>query len=175
VAYKDPERRRAAAKAWRARNRGKVNAYQRAYRVRNGDRIRELERASRKPGRNREYYARNREADLARSQKWRHDLTPYEWAAILRSQDGQCYLCGRDLTSLKPVMDHDHRCCEGNRSCRVCRRGIACDDCNRAIGFAGDDPDRLRRMANALEAAQREVKEQKALMSAQLSFGEEIA
>lgn len=41
------------------------------------------------------------------------------------------------------AIDHDHETGQ--------RRGILCGHCNRAIGLAGDDPPRLRRMARYIE------------------------
>lgn len=53
----------------------------------------------------------------------------------------------------KVHVDHDHTCCPQGKSCRYCRRGLACHPCNLLIGFARDDPQRLRRIARNLEAA----------------------
>lgn len=78
------------------------------------------------------------------------------YAQFWESQGGHCYLCGDPLDTSKPqlvVFDHHHACCPPNRSCSTCRRGLACNRCNRAIGYALDDPERLRRMADALEQA----------------------
>jgi hypothetical protein len=64
--------------------------------------------------------------------------------AMLAEQEGLCYIC-----RLPPpkggrlVPDHNHRT-------KVVRR-LLCGLCNVAIGMAGEDPDRLRRMAAYLE------------------------
>jgi hypothetical protein len=50
------------------------------------------------------------------------------------------------------VIDHVHDCCGWN-SCAACRRGLACAGCNKVIGFAGDDPERLHRIADNLAVA----------------------
>lgn len=75
------------------------------------------------------------------------------FAAMWAAQSGRCYLCGDDLIAEQTVVDHDHRCCPASRSCAYCRRGLACGNCNSLIGFARDDPDRLRRIAASLETA----------------------
>jgi hypothetical protein len=70
-------------------------------------------------------------------------------------QGGRCYLCNDPLLAIlgKFAIDHDHKCCPGaGRSCGRCVRGIACPPCNKLIGAAQDDPDRLRRVADNLEA-----------------------
>jgi len=42
------------------------------------------------------------------------------------------------------VVDHDHECCPDEKSCGKCVRGLLCNWCNRMIGMARDDPQRLR-------------------------------
>lgn len=94
---------------------------------------------------------RDGSADNLRS---KHGMSPAQWAELWDAQDGKCYLCGDDLTSGHDVqIDHDHQCCPQRKSCIYCRRGLACNRCNTAIGLALDDPARLRRMADNLEAA----------------------
>lgn len=89
-------------------------------------------------------------ADLWR----RHRLRPEDWHSLWTSQGGRCYLCGDPLSDGKNLthVDHDHSCCPKGYSCSFCRRGLACSDCNHIIGRAKDDPDRLRRIADALES-----------------------
>jgi hypothetical protein len=148
----------------------KKNARQREYRKANPEKIREQRHDS---------YIRNREGISERRRLWRIEnpeaarkrdrdgdrrrktkrkpaVPPEEWAAMWEQQDGRCYLCGTPLNG-KVHVDHDHSCCPQNRSCRICRRGLACSQCNMAIGLANDDPGRLRQMADALEAAQAAV------------------
>jgi recombination endonuclease VII len=86
---------------------------------------------------------------------YRHRMLKEEWDRRWKEQNGKCYLCGDDLDDADKIgTDHDHRCCGPDKSCEVCRRGIACIECNSLIGLAKDDPDRLRRAADALEFAQ---------------------
>lgn len=73
--------------------------------------------------------------------------------ALLREQDGCCYLCGEGIALTAAVVDHDHRCCPEGRSCTTCRRGVACHRCNKVIGMAVDSPDLLRYIADNLELA----------------------
>lgn len=97
----------------------------------------------------------------------RYGLSPKELHALYLEQDGCCYLCGDPLPKdlAKAAIDHDHSCCTGMRvgpsgnkaSCGKCVRGISCGACNRLIASAQDDPDRLRRIADNLEAANRRV------------------
>lgn len=93
----------------------------------------------------------------------RYSMSPQELHALYVEQGGRCYLCGdplaKDLT--QTTVDHDHACCPSpptyRTSCGKCVRGISCDPCNRLIACAQDDPDRLRRIADNLEAANRRV------------------
>jgi Recombination endonuclease VII len=90
---------------------------------------------------------------------------------LARQQDGLCYLCGDPLQHNKPNavhLDHDHRCHPTSRSCAICRRGLACNNCNVLIGRALDDPDRLRRIADNLERALAEVDQRMAEADGQL-------
>ena len=97
---------------------------------------------------------RQREATRKRRDYWtHHGPSIHEWIAErLAAQDGRCYLCGGQL-GRRLVVDHDHSCCPEGFSCPACRRGLACDRCNRLIGQVDDDPALLRRIADALEAA----------------------
>jgi Recombination endonuclease VII len=86
-----------------------------------------------------------------------HGLTPAGKQEMLDAQDGRCYLCGDELSYGEAVIDHDHACCsptpmKQSLSCSYCRRGLACVRCNHVIGHAGDDPERLLRIAANLAA-----------------------
>lgn len=71
-------------------------------------------------------------------------------------QKGLCAVCGtpmlprgRDLNSV--AVDHDHRCCDGQKSCGRCVRGLIHIRCNRLLGFALDDPKILELAAEYLK------------------------
>ena len=61
----------------------------------------------------------------------------------------ECGLCRR--TDQRLDIDHDHRCCPGQRSCGKCVRGFLCRPCNVGLGMFGDDPMRLRAAASYIE------------------------
>lgn len=113
-----------------------------------------------------EYVAANRPKVLASKMSRYHGSNWAEaWAAFWVAQDGHCYLCGDPLDRegyRQVVVEHDHSCCPLGKSCAVCRRGLACPPCNILIGLAADAPDRLRRIADNLEAANAGVRQRMA-------------
>jgi Recombination endonuclease VII len=151
--------------------------------------------AARQREKSRRYHAQNRERRNAGRREWRranHEESladnrirgpkirhgpDYEvvFAEMWERQHGRCYLCGDDLRSLPSAnvhVDHDHRCCPPSRSCAYCRRGLACNNCNSLIGFARDDPDRLRRIVDNLELAVADVTRRLAGKHEQLTLDE---
>lgn len=119
----------------------------------------------------RAYYAANREKLRAQARPndrevrlWsNYRLSPDQYDRMVEDQQGLCYLCGEPLDfegdSRAVCVDHDHGCCRGSRSCGACIRGLACHGCNKSIGYCADDPDRMRRVADNLEMANRRVRE----------------
>src|SRR4051794_16577280 len=90
-----------------------------------------------------------------RLQMRKHGMTSLEKENMAHAQDG-CAICGRRDPGAKGwVVDHDHACCHGDASCPDCRRGVLCIWCNNALGYAGDDPAVLRRMADYIELGTR--------------------
>lgn len=90
------------------------------------------------------------------NETYQHGRTKAElFSELWNLQEGRCYLCGDELVydTRKVHIDHDHRCCRNIRTCQICRRGLACPDCNHAIGWAKDDPERLHRIADNLAKA----------------------
>jgi hypothetical protein len=129
----NPEKQREHNRRWYEANREKIRAQRRRYYEANRDKQRQQQRDA---------------------QLWRmHGMYPHDWAAMWASQGGCCYLCSYPLPDdpAKVAIDHDHRCCPMNRSCRRCRRGMAHKLCNVIIGAAGDDPALLRWIADRLE------------------------
>ena len=144
----------------RERRRAYHREYQRKWREANRELAREVSREA-----SRRYRSKFPEAearDRRRYEKMRaHGANAQAvFAAFWGSQGGCCYLCGDPFPAETPSeahIDHSHDCCPCGRSCDICRRGLACGRCNKLIGLADDDPVRLRRIADALEAANRIV------------------
>jgi hypothetical protein len=160
---KDPERNREYQRQWREENRERKRAYQREYNERNRERIRDVARQAyardleKKRSYGRDYWAKlSPEERWAKGLKQRHGMYPAQYHAMYQGQGGKCYLCLLPLPEdpSKVAIDHDHGHCGRNRSCVICRRGLACMHCNTAIGMLGDSPERLRIVADNLERAQ---------------------
>jgi Recombination endonuclease VII len=75
-----------------------------------------------------------------------YNLSEAKWLELLARQDSRCAIChvtdpgGRGQW----MIDHDHRCCPGTGSCGQCVRGLLCNRCNLMLGYASDQPERLR-------------------------------
>ncbi len=161
------------AREWKAAHPEEVREYKRKARQRmkeeDPEKLREADRQSylrqtAKPGhkeRRRASAERQRQTNLKlpgqqRLAAQRHIHGP-DWETAYRTmweaQNGLCYLCDRVLADDSSThIDHDHRCCRAHKSCSYCRRGLACKQCNQIIGLAGDDPQKLRLVADRLEA-----------------------
>ncbi|HXF71611.1 MAG TPA: endonuclease VII domain-containing protein [Actinomycetota bacterium] len=88
-------------------------------------------RRSREWARRNRAYARN--AHLLR----KYGITAEDYDRLLEEQGGVCAICGRRPKQRYLAVDHEHG------TGRV--RGLLCDPCNQMLGFAEDDPERLRK------------------------------
>lgn len=97
-----------------------------------------------------------REQELAsrRSQRLlsEYGLTTQQWEEMLSEANYSCQACGGRLEDQRPhhrtgspvlVCDHDHDTGEV--------RGILCSNCNSALGFLGDDENRVRSLLTYIE------------------------
>ena len=81
---------------------------------------------------------------LSQNAKWRYGFDHDERDVMLEQQGGVCAICGSDEPKGRGlVIDHDHSCCSGIRSCGECVRGILCTNCNLMLGQANDNIDTL--------------------------------
>ena len=84
------------------------------------------------------------------------DMTHWSYAdyvEMLAAQNGKCLGCGRGIVATRAELtgsftvanaDHDHS------NGRV--RGLLCLNCNRGLGYLGDNSETLRKLADYLEA-----------------------
>lgn len=84
-----------------------------------------------------------------------YNISEVEFEEVRASQGGTCFICGpitgRNGTSKKLSVDHDHKCCNGSKSCGRCVRALLCTNCNRNIlGHLRDDVDALMRAVQVI-------------------------
>jgi hypothetical protein len=66
----------------------------------------------------------------------RHGITRDIYEARYRQQNGLCAICNNPPAPDKTlVIDHDHNCCPGIKSCGKCFRSLLCRDCNLVLYF----------------------------------------
>lgn len=74
-------------------------------------------------------------------------LTQEQYNEMLAAQDYGCFICGRKDSGRDGdnhfIVDHDHTCCSGQKSCGKCVRGLLCHKCNFGLGCFEDNGDRL--------------------------------
>lgn len=160
------EQSRESMSRWRERNPGHgrkamTEEEREASRQRRLEKAREYARLKR--ANDPEYRERQRERQRIHGRRYsmKHNfgITLEEWNEMIIEQTGRCYLCEDPLTGQIDV-DHNHKCCPGRRSCGRCIRGLACRWCNQGLGQFRDDPERMRRAADALEKAELRISAQ---------------
>lgn len=72
-----------------------------------------------------------------------YNLSMEELQGLLLAQGSSCGVCDTPLVSGKYVVDHDHDCCPGSKTCGRCIRGILCSPCNLQLGVMGDTKDKI--------------------------------
>ena len=95
-----------------------------------------------------------RACKAAEARASRYGISSSAYAAMLNRQNGCCAICGRRASDFERrlAVDHDHACCQGNRSCGSCVRGLLCGSCNDALGLVREDPHAIRGMLTYLGA-----------------------
>lgn len=74
-----------------------------------------------------------------------YSLTLANFYELLTSQGGGCAICGTKEPKWRGWhVDHNHKCCDSEKSCGKCVRGILCGYCNATLGYVKDNPDILR-------------------------------
>lgn len=93
----------------------------------------------------RDWRKRNPEKQRQYQVAYNYGLTAPEYLALVELQNDLCAACGKPETALFKgvlrVLCVDHRHVDNKV------RGLLCNACNRAIGYAQEDPDRLEACA----------------------------
>lgn len=83
--------------------------------------------------------------------KNKYGLMEQDYLELIERQDGVCAICFSEPSQKKSLcVDHDHKCCDGQRSCGECVRGLLCVKCNTLIGLADDNVEVLMRAVRYL-------------------------
>jgi len=122
-------------RAKRVRNPQYYREYNKKYWEKNKDRLKPINRA-----RNRRWYEENKAAinAHAKAMKWQQRALE---AKAGRPKPDRCEVCGDDRQTI--TWDHCHQ--------RGIFRGWICTSCNKILGFANDDQNRLRKLIAYLE------------------------
>lgn len=96
-----------------------------------------------------------------RNLRHKYGISLEQLQEMIVDQGGMCALCDEplDLTPsvsryASPVVDHDHKCCAGSKSCGKCIRGVIHRSCNIGLGAFEDSSDKLRLAVAYLEKDQ---------------------
>ena len=92
---------------------------------------------------NPEYNAEWRRKNPHYRMQYRYGLSQSDYNKLLEDQNHVCAICGGDNNGKTLVVDHDHSCCPGQKSCGKCVRQLLCGSCNSMIGYARDNPEIL--------------------------------
>lgn len=87
-------------------------------------------------------YAANVEGERERHLIRKYGVTLVRYREMFDEQGGRCAICGKRQDKALDV-DHDH--------VTGAVRGLLCTNCNRMIGHAADDSERLRKAAAYLD------------------------
>lgn len=72
----------------------------------------------------------------------RYGLTAEAWNAMFERQGHSCAICHVETPNGRSWMvDHDHACCPGQKTCGKCVRAILCHPCNITVGYLERHPD----------------------------------
>lgn len=109
----------------RIENQKALREYNRKYRIKNKDRLKD-------------WRLKNQERYLTSYLRPLYKITLSQRDSIWENQKRKCPVCHKDLDYKDIVVDHDHKCCPGERSCGKCIRGLLHNRCNRGLGIFYD-------------------------------------
>jgi hypothetical protein len=107
-----------------------------------------------------QYYLENKDMIKKHSmlyrKNWRlartYKMTLEDYYDLVQKQKKRCIGCNKHQKEFKNLfsVDHDHKCCPGEKSCGKCIRGLLCQPCNLILGNAQDNIKTLQRLIKYL-------------------------
>ena len=99
---------------------------------------------------NRDRVRQSRIDDPYKHRNWelkkRHKINNEIFNRKLEEQNGVCAICGGQSVNRDYLtVDHDHKCCDQDKSCGKCLRGLLCNLCNAGLGAFRDDLELLKK------------------------------
>ena len=93
-----------------------------------------------------------------RNYKLKHDfnISLDDYNKLMVEQNGVCAGCLKPFPHRNLGVDHNHKCCSGDKSCGKCIRGLLCVKCNATLGMCEDSIPVLKRLIVYLEKYQQE-------------------
>ena len=81
-------------------------------------------------------------------QRWnliwvRYRMRQADWEKMFQDQSERCVFGCTEPGAGGWVVDHDHRCCDGRKSCGKCVRGILCQPHNKAMHYVDRFADQM--------------------------------
>ena len=108
------------------------------WRLKNPERSREIQRLS---------IERNPLTLIKYRLKTLFNLSLEDYNRLFRHQSYVCAGCKKPPEPNKLLtIDHNHNCCQSEKSCGKCIRGLLCRNCNAILGFCNDSPEILRNL-----------------------------
>lgn len=83
----------------------------------------------------------------------KYGISAKQYYRLLHDQEYKCKICKVSIDDInrRLSIDHDHSCCPAKESCGKCIRGLICNSCNMALGYAKDSKNILTSMISYLE------------------------
>jgi len=140
-------KRSADNKRWREENKWRRRRYQREWNLANAAHRQEL---------NARWGERHPRYRPDYKLKYNYGITLEQYEKMFQAQDGKCAICPNRAPESGRVrrlhVDHDHKCCPGNRACGKCVRGLLCSRCNLVIGSVEENMELLIQMIEYIRA-----------------------
>ena len=139
---RNKEKLKQRSKDWLANNTEQAKTNSQVYYKDNRERLikKQAEAYAQSPGKRAAHKISARKCHLKKV----YGITIERFSELLEGQNKCCAICKTDTprgnSKAAWMIDHDHACCPGKKSCGKCIRGLLCAKCNWGLGNFNDDP-----------------------------------